>query len=99
MLMPNRTNYSFCHLSLHKLSSLRRLSEYQLKPYLGKPNIPLFLPFFFSSFLIFYYLFLILDTGMSREPFGGDLALRLFIRCCGIVVVVNIWRRVKRRIR
>jgi hypothetical protein len=28
-----------------------------LKPHLGKPNPPLFLPFFFPSFFIFYYLF------------------------------------------
>ena len=69
MLMPNRTNHSFRHLSSHKLTSSWRLPEYQLKPYLGQPNPSLFLPFFFSSFFIFYYLFKILDTGMSREPY------------------------------
>ena len=66
--MPNRANHSFRCLSLHKLTSLWRLPEYQLKPHLGKPNPSLFLPFFSLSFFIFYYLFWILDTGMSREP-------------------------------
>ena len=66
--MPNRTNQSFRRQSLHKLTSSWRLPEYQLKPYLGQPNPSLFLPFFFPSFFIFYYLFKILNTGMSREP-------------------------------
>ena len=69
MLMPNRTNFMFRHLSSHKLTSLWRLPEYQLKPHFGQPNPSLFLPFFPPSFFIFYYLFKILDTGMSRGLF------------------------------
>ena len=88
--MPNRTNCTFHHLSLHKLTSLWRLPEYQLKPHLVKPNPSLFLPFF-----LFPSLFFIIYFNFWTQVWEGSLSM--FLTCCVCLVIflmqfVRVWK-------